>query len=157
MNYIRKAEERDIPRILSLLLQVNMVHHNIRPDLFKGPAVKYDREELCKILKSDDRLVFVFDEGKGAEGYIFCEIQQHKDSRLMTDIRTLYIDDLCVDETSRGKRIGHRLYEYVYSLAKVEGFYNITLNVWHGNDGAEHFYESLGLSVQKTTLECIIK
>lgn len=157
MNYIRKAEERDISGILSLLLQVNMVHHTIRPDLFKGPAVKYDREELCSILKRDDRLVFVYDEGTDVEGYIFCEKQQYKDSRLMTDIKTLYIDDLCVNEASRGKKIGRRLYEYVYSYARGEGFYNITLNVWHGNDGAERFYEALGLGVQKTTLECIIK
>ena len=32
---IRRAEERDIPRLLELLKQVNEVHYKIRPDLFK--------------------------------------------------------------------------------------------------------------------------
>ena len=33
---VRRAEVRDIPAILNLLVQVDMVHHNGRPDLFKG-------------------------------------------------------------------------------------------------------------------------
>ena len=43
---VRKATEKDIPKILDLLVQVDMVHHNGRPDIFKGPATKYDEEEL---------------------------------------------------------------------------------------------------------------
>ena len=33
---IRKAVKKDIPDILNLLEQVDMVHHRGRPDLFKG-------------------------------------------------------------------------------------------------------------------------
>ena len=40
MDTVRKAETRDIPGIMKLLLQVDMVHHRIRPDLFNGPAGK---------------------------------------------------------------------------------------------------------------------
>lgn len=36
MNTVRRARTEDIPSILELLLQVDMVHHNGRPDLFKG-------------------------------------------------------------------------------------------------------------------------
>ena len=43
---IRRARQEDIPGILDLLVQVDMVHHRGRPDLFKGPATKYSAEEL---------------------------------------------------------------------------------------------------------------
>ena len=37
---IRKAKKRDIPTIIELLHQVNMVHHVLRPDLFKPNTTK---------------------------------------------------------------------------------------------------------------------
>ena len=39
---IRKAVKRDIQAIMELLHQVNMVHHVIRPDLFKPNTTKYN-------------------------------------------------------------------------------------------------------------------
>lgn len=74
----------------------------------------------------------------------------------MTDVRTLYIDDLCVDERVRGLHIGKRLYEYVLAFAKEQGFYNVTLNVWADNVKAVGFYEKLGLRVQKIGMEKIL-
>ena len=43
---IRKAEERDIPRIMELLGQVLQIHADIRPDIFIGETTKYTKEEL---------------------------------------------------------------------------------------------------------------
>ena len=76
---------------------------------------------------------------------------------MLTDIKTLYIDDLCVNENYRGKHIGKSIYEYVSDYAKKNGFYNITLNVWVGNDNAIKFYESLGMKPQKIGMEKILK
>lgn len=56
---VRRAGEKDIPRILELLIQVDMVHHTGRPDIFKGPATKYSAEELKAIVKDDKTPVFV--------------------------------------------------------------------------------------------------
>lgn len=74
----------------------------------------------------------------------------------MTDIKTLYIDDLCVDETARGKHIGTSLYEYVLKYAKEQGCYNVTLNVWADNVNAVKFYEKIGLKIQKIGMEKIL-
>jgi len=64
---------------------------------------------------------------------------------ILTDIKTLYIDDLCVDQNYRGHGIGKKLYEYVVDYAGENGFYNVTLNVWADNTAALKFYESLDL------------
>ena len=89
-------------------------------------------------------------------GYAFCIFLQQTGSSLMTDIRTLYIDDLCVDEKMRGKHIGRSLYEYVLHFARENGCYNVTLNVWVCNPDAMRFYEKCGLHQQKIGMEVIL-
>ena len=154
---IRRAEKKDIPGILDLLVQVDMVHHNGRPDLFKGPATKYTGEELEELLMDDSRPVFVYaDEQDRILGHAFCIMQQHVNDHVLTDILTLYIDDICVDENARGKHVGKSLYEHVLAYASEKGCYNVTLNVWACNEPAMRFYESCGLVPQKIGMEKIL-
>lgn len=153
---IRKANKEDIKRIIELLHQVNMVHHVIRPDLFKPHTTKYNEQELEVMLNVSNKPIFVYDEGD-VRGYAFCQITEVKDDQLLQDIKTLYIDDICVDENARGKHVGTALYEYVRDYAKSIGCNNITLNVWEGNEPALHFYRNMGMQVQKTTMEIILK
>lgn len=155
---IRPAEERDIPGIMELLVQVNMVHHKGRPDLFKGPTTKYSPEELKAILRHPQTPVFVYaDEKDAVLAHCFCVVKQEKNDRLLTDIKTLYIDDLCVSEKCRGQHIGESVYQYVKNYAKSIGCYNITLNVWTLNPGAMRFYEKCGLVPQKVGMETILE
>lgn len=153
---IRRACERDTADILKLLVQVNMVHHKGRPDLFKGPATKYTAEELAGMYGDDSRPIFVYEQDGHVAGYAFCIFKQLVDDHVLTDIKTLYIDDLCVDEEQRGKHIGKRLYDYVLNFAKNAGCYNVTLNVWACNESAMRFYERCGLVPQKIGMETIL-
>ncbi len=155
---IRRAENIDIPKINDLLRQVCLVHHNGRPDLFKYGAQKYADEELIQIIADDEKPVFVaVDKDNTVLGYAFCIFERHINDNILTDVKTLYIDDLCVDESLRGKHIGKQLYDYAVSFAKENGCYNLTLNVWNCNDSAMKFYEKCGLKPQKTHLETILK
>ncbi|MCI9199856.1 MAG: GNAT family N-acetyltransferase [Lachnospiraceae bacterium] len=155
---IRRAKEKDMDRINELLRQVCMVHHKGRPDLFQGNNNrKYTDEQLMEIIKDDKRPVFVaVDENDEVMGYAFCMFQQHSNDNILTDIKTLYIDDLCVDEKIRGKHIGKGLYERVLEFAKEQGCYNVTLNVWSCNEAAMKFYEKCGLKPQKVGMEKIL-
>ena len=154
---VRRAEIKDIPGILKLLVQVDMVHHEGRPDLFKGPATKYNAEELKGIIADKKTPVFVCVDDSGfVAGHAFCIAKQELDNSVLTDIKTLYIDDICVDEKARGKHVGTMLYEHVRKYAEDNGFYNITLNVWECNPTARKVYESLGFKPQKTGMEVIL-
>ena len=152
---IRRAENRDIPRILELLSQVLEVHAAGRPDLFKSGTTKYSDKELMEIIADDERPIFVGEHEGIVQGYAFCVFQHHND-RNTPVFTTLYIDDLCVDEKSRGNHVGRSLYEYVLKFAKEQGCYNVTLNVWTCNESAMKFYEKCGLSVQKYGMEKIL-
>ena len=154
---IRRAELKDMTGINKLLRQVLMVHHNGRPDLFKAGAKKYTDEQLAELIKDDTKPIFVcVDELEEVLGYAFCVWQQHLNNEILTDVKTLYIDDLCVDETRRGQHIGKSLYEYVLAYAKENNFYNVTLNVWSLNESAMKFYEACGLKPQKIGMETIL-
>ena len=157
MPTVRKATEKDIPKILELLVQVDMVHHLGRPDIFKGPATKYDAEELKVILQDDKTPVFVcVDEYDVPLGHAFCIHKQELGSSVLTDIKTLYIDDICVDSAARGKHVGKTLYDHVIAYAREQGCYNVTLNVWTCNPGAMKFYEAMGLVPQRICMEKIL-
>ncbi len=153
---IRRAEKKDIDGINKLLRQVLDIHHSGRPDIFKSGAKKYTDDELEEIMRDDTRPIFIVIEGERVVGYAFCAFVQHNDDNILTDIRTLYIDDLCVDEFERGKHIGSELYSFVHDFARVSGCYNITLNVWSCNESAYKFYEKCGFLPQKTVMEKIL-
>ena len=150
---IRFAMEKDIPGMLRLLHQVGQVHHEIRPDLFRSGAIKYTREELKRILADESCPILVGAEEDRVLGYCFCQIREYRNSTVLTDRKELYIDDLCVDESCRGRHVGKQLYDHTCAWAKSVGCNYITLNVWCGNDSAMAFYEKRGLTPRSITME----
>ena len=155
---IRRAIVKDMDGLNKLLMQVLMVHHYGRPDIFKPNAKKYTDEELTEIIEDEMSPIFVaVDEQDQVLGYAFGKFIQHIDNNILTDIKTLYIDDLCVDEDKRGMHIGKELYEYVLMFAKESGCYNVTLNVWSCNESAMKFYQKCGLVPQKVGMEKILE
>ena len=153
---IRRAVQKDIPKMMDLLRQVDLVHHNGRPDVF-NIGTKCSEEELSEMLPDDTRPILVCtDEEDRVMGYCFCIFQQHVGHSVLTDIKTLYIDDLCVDESLRGKHVGRALYDAAVALAKESGCYNLTLNVWSCNPSAMRFYEKCGMVPQKICMEQIL-
>ena len=153
---IRKATETDIPKISKLLFEVQKVHSDVRPDLFRVGGRKYTDSELKGIIESEKTPVFVYTEDGTILGYAFCIFKQELGSTSLTDIKTLYIDDLCVEKNVRGKHIGTKLYNFVLDFAKKSGCYNLTLNVWADNENAVKFYKAIGLGIQKIGMEKIL-
>ena len=152
---IRKATTQDIQDICRLLEQVLEVHHAGRPDLFRAHGKKYDEKALREMLTCQGNPIFVYEYDGNVAGYIMCQ-EHNACGPVLLPVKTLYIDDLCVDKVARGKRIGRELFEYVKDYAKENGFYNVTLHVWNSNQGAMKFYESLGLKPQYINLELIV-
>ena len=153
---IRFALIKDIPQILELPKQVNKVHYDGRPDIFKL-GTKYSQQDIEELLLQQDKPILVWtDENDKTQGYCFCAVTKQEETRLLHGLKTLYIDDLCVDESCRGQHIGKELFEGAEKLAKELGCYNLTLKVWSCNPSALKFYQKQGLAPQKTYLEKIL-
>lgn len=153
---IRFANEKDIPGMIRLLQQVGQVHHEIRPDLFRAGAQKYDEAALQVLLADPKRPILIADLDGTVAGYAFCILQETQADPVLCDRKVLYIDDLCVEETIRGKGVATALYQQVLAYAKSLGCHSVTLNVWCGNDSAMAFYEKCGLKPQKIGMEKIL-
>ena len=154
---VRRAEEKDIPVLKTLLMEVLNIHAQGRPDIFVPNTTKYTDEELVKMISDPRTPVVVYDEDGTVLGYGFCIYKERAHSNIMTDIRTLFIDDLCVDAAARGKHVGESLYHYVKDYARANGFYHVTLNVWSFNEKAIGFYEAMGLKPMEYVMEEVLK
>lgn len=154
---IRRAQKSDVKGIIELLRQVNDIHAEGRPDIFIKGHTKYDDKTLTEIIQNPLTPVFVgIDEGRRLAGYCFCIVEDNSGHANLLPIKSLYIDDLCVDEKMRGQHVGQKLFDYVKKYAQKNGFYNVTLNVWSCNPGAQRFYEAMGMKTMKTKLEIIV-
>ena len=138
---IRRAESRDLDKTLKLLSEVLELHAKIRPDIFISGTTKYTREELQAIFDNDQTPVFVAADDSGeVVGYAFCVMKRQP----------------CVDENCRGQHVGTLLFDYVKQYARDNGCYDVTLNVWEGNDNARRFYEKMGMFVKETQMEILL-
>ena len=155
---IRRAGEKDIPRLIELLQQVLDIHAKIRPDIFISGTTKYTDDELLQMILDDTNPIYVaVDEKNLCMGYAFCQLKEQPFSNNMVPFTSLFIDDLCVDQNLRGQHIGESLFEFVKAEAKRLGCYEVTLNVWAGNTSAEHFYEKMGMKTKERQMEYILR
>ena len=150
---IRRAEPGDLEGLKRLLHQVCQIHADGRPDLFRAGGIKYTDQELLDILPDDSRPVFVCAENDQVLGYAFCILEDMPGTTSLQPVRTLYLDDLCVEAASRGRHIGTRLYERVLLAARELGCSRVTLHAWNFNEKAFGFYEKLGMTPLYTTME----
>ncbi len=153
---IRKAEKKDIGRILELLSQVLEIHAALRPDIFVPGTTKYSREELGTIIENEKTPVFVAEEDGEVAGYAFCAIREPAGRENLVPHRTFFIDDLCVDEKKRGSGIGESLFRFVKEEANTLGCDVVALAVWEGNDSARRFYDRMGMTPRETFMELFL-
>ena len=156
---IRLARAEDIPRLQELLGQILLVHHHARPDVFKSEGCKFTDAELEAVLNDPTKPIFVYEDEEGRIlGHLFLMIKEVSDNNgLLKAVKTLFIDDLCVDQEGRGQKLGENLYQFALDYAKELGCYNLTLHVWNDNAGAVRFYERLGMKPRYTEMETILK
>lgn len=150
---IREAQINDIDGISKLLEEVLLVHHNIRPDIFKEKGVKYSKDEIIEIINNENTPVFVYVEDGKVLAHCFCQIKEKKETSVAYKYKLLFIDDFVVDSNSRQNGIGTSLYQYIKDYAKKIGCDYIRLNAWEGNDVALSFYKKQGLKPLEYQLE----
>ena len=153
---IRKAEKKDINRLLELLSQVLEIHAAIRPDIFVPGTTKYTSGDLEAILENEKTPVFVAEEDGVVAGYAFCAIREPSGKENLVPHKTLFVDDLCVDEKKRGSGIGESLFRFVKEEAKRLGCDVVALAVWEGNGPARRFYDRMGMTPRETFMELFL-
>lgn len=155
---IRKAHKADVPQFLKLLSQVNLIHHQGRPDLF-NVGQKYNAQELEALMANPETPILVAADAATnvCLGYAMCQLEHYgQQGHIQVPRTTLYLDDLCVDQQARGRHVGSALYHACLQLARELGCHNLTLHAWTCNPGAVAFYERMGMHPYLQAMETII-
>ncbi len=152
---IRRAKEEDIADIMRLLGQILNLHAKLRPDIFVPNMSKFREEDVIRKISDDDKPIFVAELDGRVVGYAFTEIKVYSED-FHQKIREMKVDDLCVDESMRGKRIGEEMFAFLKEEAKRLGCYGIWLNVWEGNEAAKNFYKKQGMKIKSYQMEWIL-
>lgn len=156
---VRRAVPEDYSLIGMLLGGLLDMHRCKRPDLFEESAArtgKYTEKEYLDLLNDGRAVIFTACRGEKAVGYLVCKIVTGCENPVLKNVKTLYLDDLCVAEDERRRGAGRALMSAAESYARENGFYNLTLNVWEFNENAREFYEHLGYNTQRREMEKIL-
>jgi len=152
---IRPAKTTDHPAVERLLRQIAQLHASLRPEIFRAGSRKYGEEQFSAMLSDSGTPILVAENEHGEVlGYAMLQVKSvGADHPVLLPRVFLYLDDLCVDENTRGRGVGTALMEAVRALAKSRGIEKIEVNVWECNDAAMRFYEGLGFTTQRRALE----
>jgi len=151
---IRTAEKKDGEKICAMLCDIGALHHNGRPDIYRGNLQKYGIDEYNAILADEKMPILVAaDKNDTVVGYAFLVLKEVRDNAALVDRRYVYVDDFCVDKNVRRGGVGRTLMNGVFDFARSLGYDRVELNVWEFNKSALLFYESLGMTTQKRQME----
>lgn len=150
---IRKAVIEDAPRIHKLLCDIARLHTEGNPDVFEGKSAKYDVTDVEKMISDGSSIILSALEEGNVIGYLICKENVTEADGLRRYRRTLYIDDLCVDENARGIGAGKALFNEAKKLAFELGCSALDLNVWSFNKNAIAFYKKMGMTDVRRHME----
>jgi ribosomal protein S18 acetylase RimI-like enzyme len=153
---IREASISDFTAIYDLENQVFHIHLNARPDMIK-PELQFNRDYFETLLNDENVKIFVYEEYGEILGYCITKKMVYHNHHLFYDMTILEINDMCVDEKVRGKRIGRQLFNRAKDYAKEIGAVKMELSVWSLNKNARQFYEHLGMSERVSRMEINIE
>ena len=131
---IRKAESRDVPRMLALVRELATFE--------KEPEAVTVTEEHMREAGFGPRPVWVGWVAKAenlVQGMAVC-YERYSTWRG----RCLYLEDIVVTEAARGRRIGERLFKACASYALQQGHHHMLWQVLDWNTEAMRFYVRLG-------------
>lgn len=132
---------------------IHAQHVALKPGVFKP----YNREDMEREfedrLSNPEWLAFIALQDNCESGYVLVRITDKPESVFSYASRTLYVDQLYVDEAQRGQGIGKALIEKVLELAKSNGIQTVQLDHWSANEEARGFFGKMGFTYYQEKME----
>lgn len=153
---IRFAEENELDRINDLRKQVNDVHVEGKPEVFK-PGFGEELKDFIKVIWNDPEQSIVVAESEGDIcGFAVLHHINKPENPFMYERDFLDIDEFCVEKDHRRQGVASALIEFIKTYAKDQGYKRIELNMWEFNQDALAFYEAAGFETFRRYMEMFI-
>ena len=142
---IRQAVSTDALLLSSLNMDVQRLHAENHPEIFKMPqsddfAIAFFNDTLVDPMTR----IYLAEEGEQALGYIVCKLIERAENPFTLAMRYLLVDQISVRPEAQGKGVGEALIEQAEILAKEWNVSRIQLDSWGFNIKAHAFFEKMG-------------
>ena len=147
---VRLPRLQDYERVSQIMDQVQQLHVEWRPDVYKpaSPLITMDMFEA--ILKDGNWYVA---EADGVVVGVLELMKRHVESPAQVTKDVLFISTMAIDEKYRGKGIGHLFFEKVKQLKQEKGYDTIELQVNAKNRLAYEMYRKYGFTEKSINME----
>lgn len=148
----------DLDQLTALSIEVQQLHSNTRPDLFREPNPealrKYLEKELKRSLGKDLNeihgetlaLFLVAEQENHSIGYLLGKTVNRSENPFRHSTQLFHVDQLVVAKSARRLGIGSTLMKAAEMHAVKTGVHNLQLDSWAFNTSAHHFFEQLGFT-----------
>ncbi|WP_164848581.1 GNAT family N-acetyltransferase [Paenibacillus sp. DCT19] len=154
---IRRAESRDYPRVSALMDELHRMHVEARPDIYRPLQPRMSQQEFEDLLNAEDRYLYVAEATEGEIcGYGSAQLNKIQNVELLMDRDVLFINEIIIDQMHRGRHIGQKMMAVLVELGNELQADHLELTVASFNQGAQEFYEKLGLVVRSSRMEYIL-
>jgi ribosomal protein S18 acetylase RimI-like enzyme len=153
---VRFTKEDELDRINELRKQVNDLHVEGKPDVFKPGFCDELRDFINVIWNDPEQEIVVAVADEVICGFAIIHHINKPENPFMKERDFLDIDEFCVDEAYRRKGVATDLITFIKEYAKKKGFHRIELNMWEFNQGALAFYESVGFETYRRYMEIML-
>jgi len=142
---VRQANSADAPLLSSLSVDVQRLHAEHHPDVFKVPsgenyAVTFFSEALADVATR----IYIAEQNGDALGYVLCKLIERQENPFTVAMRYLLIDQISVRPSARRQGVGAALMEQAKLLARTLGVQKMQLDSWGFNLNAHAFFERIG-------------
>lgn len=149
---IRCAEFSDYDSVETIMKEVQQLHIDWRPDIYKPAESVYSRESFERLISEKHILVA---EQKGSVVGLLSFMYRHVESDKQVTRDVIFVDDLAVKEEYRGQGIGTQLLAAIRDKVKTEHLDGLELQVNARNTAARKMYEKFGFTEKSINMELL--
>ncbi len=153
---IRFAKENELERINELRKQVNDLHVEGKPDVFKPGFSDELRDFIHDIWIDPNKEIIVADNDGMICGFAVTNHIIKPENPFMKERDFIDVDEFCIDMSFRRQGIASELVAFIKAYARENGFHRIELNMWEFNQDALAFYEAVGFKTYRRYMEMIV-
>lgn len=153
---IRFAREDELDRVNELRKQVNDLHVEGKPDVFKAGFNDELYNHIYDIWNDPEQEIVVADADGIICGFAVVHHIYKAENPVMFERDFIDVDEFCVDERFRRQGIATEIITFIKDYTKEKGFKRIELNMWEFNQGALEFYEAVGFNTYRRYMELFV-
>lgn len=149
---IRIARSTDHILIASLNSEVQQLHHEMHPEIFK-PFDKEGIEAAMQSFLADSNCnAFIAWKDEEPVGYMILMLRETGNNAFHYNTRSVYIDQIGVPVKNRKLGIGQLLMSHAGQFAKQHNITRLELDHWTANTVAANYFHKQGYTLCKERL-----